>query len=98
VEKATKEMPSSGTETEATPAANDETPPVVETTAAVEDKNETSEAQDVADKSEAEETNPAAEETSETAEEEEAEEKPEIKVGVVKICDGILVYNFIFNF
>jgi cytochrome c oxidase subunit 6b len=80
VKKATEEEPSSDTETEAAPAANDETPPVVETTAAVENKNETSEAQDVADKSEAEETNPAAEETSETAEEEDAEEKPEIKI------------------
>jgi cytochrome c oxidase subunit 6b len=96
VKKATEEEPSSDTETEAAPAANDETPPVVETTAAVENKNETAEAQDVADKSEAEETNPAAEETSETAEEEDAEEKPEIKVGVVKNCRGILIHNFIF--
>ncbi|KAJ1271050.1 hypothetical protein BS78_06G099300 [Paspalum vaginatum] len=67
VEKATEEKPSSGTEAEAAPSTNDETP-------AVEDKIETSEVLDSADKSEAEETNPAAEETSEAAEE------PEIKI------------------
>ncbi|KAK3147049.1 hypothetical protein QOZ80_3BG0277400 [Eleusine coracana subsp. coracana] len=80
VEKVAEEKPSSGTETEAAPVTNDETPPADETTTAVEDKNETSEAQDVADKPEAEETSPAAEETNETAEEEDAEEKPEIKI------------------
>ncbi|XP_008658227.1 cytochrome c oxidase subunit 6b-1 isoform X2 [Zea mays] len=73
VEKAAEEKPSSGTETESAPSTNDETP------SSVEDKNETSEVQDAAEKSDAEETNTAAEEASETAEEEEAE-KPEIKI------------------
>ncbi|AQL05913.1 Cytochrome c oxidase subunit 6b-1 [Zea mays] len=73
VEKAAEEKPSSGTETESAPSTNDETP------SSVEDKNETSEVQDAAEKSDAEETNTAAEEASETAEEEEAE-KPEIKM------------------
>jgi cytochrome c oxidase subunit 6b len=96
VEKDAEEKPSSGTETEAVSAINDETPPADETTTAVEEKNETTEAQDAAeDKSEAEETNTAAEETSETAEEE-AEEKPEVKVGAVKNCGGILIHNYIF--
>ena len=74
VEKAAEEKPAIGTETEAAPATNDETPPADETTTAVEDKSETSEVPD------ADNTNPATEETSETAGEEEAEEKPEIKI------------------
>jgi len=74
VEKVAEEKPSSGTdETESAPSTNDETP------SSVEDKNETSEVQDAAEKSDTEETNTAAEEASETAEEEEAE-KPEIKI------------------
>ena len=97
VQQAAEEKPSSGTETEAAPSTNDETPP------SVEDKNETSEVQDTAEKSEAEETNtaaegtPAAEEASETAEEEEAE-KPEIKVCccqkklmVISLCSFMLM-------
>uniref|UniRef100_A0A804RHG5 Uncharacterized protein n=1 Tax=Zea mays TaxID=4577 RepID=A0A804RHG5_MAIZE len=75
-----KQKLSSVTETEAAPSTNDETPP------SVEDKNETSQVQDAAEKPEPEETNTAAdktqtpvvEEASEAVEEEEAE-KPEIK-------------------
>ncbi|KAL5680493.1 hypothetical protein ACJX0J_006878, partial [Zea mays] len=54
---AAEEKPSSGTESEAAPSTNDETPP------SVEDKNGTSEVQDAAENPEAEETNTAAEET-----------------------------------
>ncbi|XP_062215438.1 cytochrome c oxidase subunit 6b-1-like [Phragmites australis] len=80
VEKVAEEKPSIGTETEAAPSTNDENPQADGTTTAVEDKNETSEVQDVPGESEAEETNLAAEETSETAGEEEFEEKPDIKI------------------
>ncbi|KQK21432.1 cytochrome c oxidase subunit 6b-1 [Brachypodium distachyon] len=78
-EKEAEEKPAIATETEAAPETNDDAPPAVEVTTAVEDKSEPS-VQDSADKAEAEETNPATEETTETAEEEEPEEKAEIKI------------------
>uniref|UniRef100_A0A0D3FJC2 Cytochrome c oxidase subunit n=1 Tax=Oryza barthii TaxID=65489 RepID=A0A0D3FJC2_9ORYZ len=76
VEKAVEDKPQ---EAESIAVTNDETPQADETATAVEVNPETSEVQEVADKSEVEDTNPAAEETTETAEEE-AEEKPEIKI------------------